>query len=354
MNLINANSKQFLIIVSFSVTLFALPKDTIITAITAKDASSKTGDILGVPFIYYAPETGWAAGGRLGYYWKKNQSCIYSNLFLSQKNQYELFFGGEIYRGQWKFIPKLKGSKWIDLYYGLGNNSQDLLKIPYNEKFIWAFLSAQRRFGPIYAGLEAESRVEKTFNTLPENLPGSKDWHTAGIGARITFDSRENIYYPSNGQFCESSLRFFLPFNRSLSYFRWIVDYRHFNHFFKNVILALQLKTDLSSGDIPIQVMPSVGDLVRGYETYRYRDNAVIYGQIETRAPVWKRFSGVAFLGAGDVFRTFQDLGAERIKIAVGGGLRFRLTENKVNLRLDCAMNRQSNLSMYLEIGEAF
>lgn len=79
-----------------------------------KPDSTKKGKIIGVPFIYYSPETGLAGGGRLGYYFLNKQSNVFTNLFLSQKRQYELFFGGDIYYDLWKSKQKIKFSKWID------------------------------------------------------------------------------------------------------------------------------------------------------------------------------------------------------------------------------------------------
>lgn len=327
-----------------------LPKDSLIV----KDKKGKGLIIL--PLIYHSPETGWAVGSRLGKYSKDNKSNVFANLFLSQKLQFEIYFGGEVYEKEWKIIPKLKWSRWVDPYYGLGNETKDKSKVTYEERFFWSYVSVQRNFGELFIGTEIETRIEKMYDSIPQNPYGGRDWYIAGLGSRITHDTRNNVFYPSKGHFYEASVRYYLPIKNGLEFSRLILDYREYFNFFhvKDIIFAFQMKADLTIGQVPIQIIPAVGDIVRGYDQTRYKDFKVLYGQFESRYPIWKKISGTLFLGCGDVFETFNDISKKDIKIAGGIGLRYRVNDNKINLRLDFAINRDKEFSFYFNIGEAF
>lgn len=333
----------FILLVSTQSSKAKSPNDT-----------TKSGEILAVPFIYYAPETGWATGGRLGYYRLDDQSNIYTNLFISQKLQFEIFFGGEIFGEHWKYIPKLKFSRWVDFYYGYGNTSLESAKMQFEERFLWGYFSAQRRFGSFYLGPVAEIRVERMLDSIPMHIPGSRDWHAAGLGAAATYDTRSSIYYPDNGSFFEITLKQYLPVQDALAYFRLDADFRNFYSPLHRFIIASQIFFDYAAGETPFQLLPSVGDIVRGYDASRFRANRAVAGQVETRFPIWKRFRGAAFFGIGDVFDGLDDIGFEQLKLAGGIGTRIRLTDNDVNLAVDFAVNRDLTPSFYIEIGEAF
>lgn len=348
MNIKSNIIKLFLIVL---LTIEIIPADS--TKVNRTD-STKNGKIVGVPFIYYSPETGLAGGGRLGYYWINKKSNVYTNVFISQKKQYELFFGGEIYYDVWKTNPKIKFSKWVDTYYGLGNHSKKDNKIDYDEKFFWLYLSVQRKINNIYGGMIIECRGEKTNIHLLNHLPGSWNWHTAGTGVILTYDTRDNIYYPSKGHYLETIYRYYIPFLNALSYSRLTIDYRYFNKINRKIIIALQMKSDFSSENIPIQVIPSAGDIIRGYEENRYKDKIALCSQLEGRIHIWRKISVVAFYGIGDVFRRLDDLSIKYIKVAGGIGLRYMVTEDKVNLRLDFAVNKDGGTAFYLDFGEAF
>jgi hypothetical protein len=77
-------------------------------------------------------------------------------------------------------------------------------------------------------------------------------------------------------------------------------------------------------------------EMLRGYYLGRYRDETLAEFEAEYRYPIYWKFSGVAFLGAGAVAPTLGDLLHEPIRWAVGGGARFSLSdEERLNLRFD-------------------
>lgn len=345
------NKLLFTIFSLISIVLSA-QSDSLLINDTSTINKTKKGDIVGFPFICYAPETGLAGGGRLAYFWKEGGSNIYTNVFLSQKLQYEIFFGGEIYKNYWKFIPKIKGSHWVDSYYGLGNKGIESQKEDYTENFFWGYLSSQRKLKNLFAGLDFDTRIEKT-KILIGNPSGSGDWYIIGLGTRITYDIRDNVNYPTSGYFIESIFRSYLPINNALSYEKFVFEFKCYKELFNNVIFAVQFKSDVSTNGTPIQLMPSVGDLIRGYNQSIYKDNIGITTQMESRFPIWKKFSGTCFVASGDVYGKYK-FDIDYLKIAAGAGIRYRLTDSKVNLRFDFAINRNFENSFYVDLCEAF
>ena len=87
---------------------------------------------------------------------------------------------------------------------------------------------------------------------------------------------------------------------------------------------------------------------MRGYYNNRFRGDRYYAAQAELRFPLYKRFSGVAFVDAGDV----ADDGFRKPKWTWGGGLRFALSEN-IKLRLDYGIAKDQR-GVFFTFSEAF
>ncbi len=323
--------------------------------ISLKDTTkiNKKYDLLLFPYCYYSLDTKFGAGGRIGLYNKNNSSSTYFNIFVSQLLQYEILFANEIYINKWKHIEKMKLSQFPDECFDIGNNSNNT-SFPYSDFYFWSLISTQKLLKHnVFFGFEFEARIEKVGNSFPDDLVGNSNWYCIGIGLRLDYDTRDNVFYASKGSYINFTFKYFAPFDKVITYKRVVVDYRKFIYLFKNNILGIQTWMDLSSGKTPFQLLPSVGDALRGYAVSRYKDNDCGIFQIEDRYTFWKRLGFVAFIGAGDVFN-FNDFEYKFIKIAGGCGIRFRLNDEKVNLRLDYSINRQKESAVYFSIGEQF
>lgn len=322
---------------------------TIIYAEKETATKEKNGDIVGFPFFCYAPETGIAGGGRLAYFWKDG-SNVYTNIFLSQKLQIELFFGGDINKKEYRIVPKFKISYWTDYYYGKGSVIEKVGQI-YDERFTWGYLSVQKKKNLFYYGFDVDGRYEKS-DIIGADIIGSGLWYVFGIGTKESYDTRDDLNYPTNGVYIEGFYRYYVPIRNSLSFSKLSLNARYYNSV-KKVIIASQLKGEYSGNCTPVQVLPSVGDVIRGYNQTYYKDNLLISSQIEARMPIWRKFSGTIFVGLGDVFGV-NGFKIDNIKIAGGLGIRYQLTSSKVNLRLDYAINKNLENSFYIDIGESF
>lgn len=94
---------------------------------------------------------------------------------------------------------------------------------------------------------------------------------------------------------------------------------------------------------------------MRGYFYGRFRDNEMITGQAELRYPLWHRFRGVVFAGAGSVAPAMDKFTWRGFNPSVGLGLRyiFDVRENIV-LRMDFGFGENGNSGLYIMINQAF
>jgi hypothetical protein len=121
-------------------------------------------------------------------------------------------------------------------------------------------------------------------------------------------------------------------------------------------VLALHVHAEAAHGAAPFTLLPKLGGsrLLRGCREGRFRDDRLGVVEAEYGFPVVGRFGGVVFGGAGDVAPAFDDLPAlARLERAVAAGMRFRVSQVGVNIRLDWARGRK-NGGLTIGLGEAF
>ena len=76
--------------------------------------------------------------------------------------------------------------------------------------------------------------------------------------------------------------------------------------------------------------------------------------QTEYRVPYYKRLKAAVFCAAGDVMNS-GNYQIDKLKVAYGAGLRYRLNDARVHLRFDVAKNNYGEkLQFYITATEAF
>jgi hypothetical protein len=120
-------------------------------------------------------------------------------------------------------------------------------------------------------------------------------------------------------------------------------------------VLALDASMMAIEGVAPFTMLANIGGVhtLRGYRDGRYRDQLSYGIQVEYRFPIFKRLRGVAFGGLGDVAPAVGAFGLVTVRAAGGAGLRFRLTDDGVHLRLDAASTGGAP-DFYMIVLEAF
>ena len=165
------------------------------------------------------------------------------------------------------------------------------------------------RFHPgLYVGIQYEimhatlTKVEEDGLLVQGDIPGTETGLTSGIGFRLHLDTRDNVFSPSSGRFCQAATSFFTEsLGSDHSFPRYPLDLREYITLLPDYVLAAQAYLQANTGEPPFYLMPLFGgsSIMRGYYAGRYRDRNMAAFQVELRAPVWRRLGLVGFAGMG-------------------------------------------------------
>lgn len=327
-----------------------------------------------IPMGYYQQETSVALGIVGGYYFPSTNlrkiSSISGSVIYTFRNQFIInanprFYGGD---GNWFFNGNVNLRYYPTYYYGIGNSNSI-----YNESYISKslqlmlqsgyFINDNWQIGP-YVSLRGEKiTVGESFENHKEAIfarYGSAGWNPywmTGLGFFSTYDTRDNVFYPQKTSvFIKTSvLNYFSILGSTFDVASFNGDFRCFLPTWFGQLIACQLYLDARlGGNIPFQLLPTVGgsDNLRGFRERKYIDDMFVQLQTEYRIPIWNRLKATLFYSVGDVVST--DNPSFRLKMAYGGGLRFRLNDARVHLRADIARTNYGNVEFYITATEAF
>jgi hypothetical protein len=328
--------------------------------------------IVGVPILFYGPETrlGFGAAGFFtfkinkfdtlsrtsqinlgGAYTLENQILSYASFDLwTAQNNYNIT--GEV--GYYRYFYD---------FWGVGTEAKQIER--YSLIFPrFRFEGVRKIVKGLYAGLkytfdDFDITEREEDGRLIQNLyPGTQGGTISGLGGIVKYDTRNSNFYPTKGYKLLASYERFdnrigSDFNYNLT---WINLIRYFD-LKKDKVIAANVYGRFSQGDVPFFHMSQIGGnkRMRGYYEGFHRDKQMIGWQVEYRMPVLWRFGIVAFAGNAIVSESIGDFAIKNTKTTIGTGLRFLLDkERKVNVRIDYGYSSDNTSGFYLTIGEAF
>jgi outer membrane protein assembly factor BamA len=358
-----------------SKTVFVKPTRGNIESLDTATFNVNEIKVIGYPYVFYTPETQLAFGlGGMVYFRTALQpaqkpSKITIAGYYTTNNQYLISLKPRIY-----FPGKKRTYLESDFYfsydvgkfYGLGNSTKEIDSVNYKTSSFGIYVEAQRKglvfdllqVGLIYdyinVGMNDKMNNPNLYDSSVTGIDGGK---VGGLGLSWTYDSRDNISFPSSGVLYKVSGIFYGRFFASdFTYNRYRFDLRQYVAPIKDNILAFQIYSDLNTGSPPFFCMPALGGStrMRGFFEGRYRDKNYLMGQLEYRKIVWWRIGVAAFYSVGDVFGNFNQLKLSELKQSYGFGLRFVFdTKEKINLRVDFGKTKEST-GIYFSMDEAF
>ena len=362
---------------------------------------------MGIPVINYSPESTWEFGAAAqGYFRLPNQertSIVQLDGTYSLNHQWYLNAQGNLYFGnrESSIGNRLTGSKhrcssWQlqfragysnrpATYYGIyqdphfaneGNIGIGMLRKGTPYELQRGYLNVQ---APIYIGkyfaigpmtdvLVAQYSIEDIYTTTQPLVQ-------IGLGAVVQYDSRDNVFYPTQGIFFKASAAaawtnpMDIPEGQQATINGLLsADLRQYISLPHNLVIAWQLKGQFMLSNYFIShltlypMLPRLGgqDGLRGINSDMFRDDIMMAFQAELRIPIWSIFRATVFAGVGDVY-DFHNWHWEVPKVGYGIGLRAAINKAKVNIRFDIARSnvdpRWNNInaySFYLTATEAF
>lgn len=339
---------------------------------TAAEEPRRSGLVF-IPVLYYTPETKTAAGAAVQFYFRRGDepdarpSTLLPVLVYTQNNQIFAALAAELYSPHetYRLMGFTGFSKFPDLFYGIGNDTPESAEEDWEPRYVDFKLGAQRRIhGGLYAGLGYEYQYTKIRETeeggLIEtgSLRGRDGGVTSAAVALISWDTRDNTFFPASGSYHQLTAAFNDgALGSDFDYERYVVDLRRYVALGQRQVLALQGLAQLSGGAPPFYALPRFGgqNVMRGYYEGRFRDGNLVAMQAEYRVlPVLGRFGLVGFAGLGDINDKLNGFRLSELRYSIGGGIRFLLsTEEKITLRLDFGVGEHTS-GFYITLGEAF
>ncbi len=322
-----------------------------------------------LPMVFWLPETraGLAIVG--GRDFRLEGSGRASNAFLIAAYSMEKVGSLEGVADVWfpggsLLATRFRAVNYPDTYYGLGpaspeEGSEDFLRRFVELSVSWelAFLDGRFRAGPRAAG-----RVEEIQDLVPggrletSGLPGVDGFTGIGVGGSVTWDTRDQPLWPRRGAFAQAYyVRYPAALGRNDGFGKGAVDLRWFLPLGAKPVLALSTVVETTDGATPFSLLSKLGSprFLRGYREGRWRDREVWAAQAELRVPIAGPLAATAFGAAGDVAPDLADIRVDRLKVAGGAGLRWRVTPAGATLRLDCAVG-DAGPQVYFVLLEAF
>ena len=259
-------------------------------------------------------------------------------------------------------------------FYGIGTNTSNddrtnyLFQQPYGSALI--SISPARRFLMLGGGVELSQWSQKsgqgTFPSVetvytPATLPG--------LGAEITYlhtqgtiaiDGRTSPGYTRRGAYLGATLHDYADGDEAFG-FR-LMDYEGIAHLpilRETWVLSfrghVQHASEKDGQQIPFFMLPSVGggSTLRGYSSWRFRDQNSLVMQAEWRIMVNRYLDLAVFYDTGKVAAHTKDLDFDDLKDDMGFGLRFH-GPFATPLRVELATSRESRISVIFASSASF
>jgi outer membrane protein assembly factor BamA len=329
--------------------------------------------LLGLPFLYYSPETklAFGAGGVLNFRAGRvkeeaRTSSVWAYASYNLAGQFSVRIKPEIYvkGNSLIFTGNLRYERTPQLFYGVGNDTQAADGESFTPRTFAVQLGVKRRvLGGLFGGLEFDfermtmEKVQSGGLLASGTIAGSRGGLIAGFGARLVWDTRDSVLFPLKGAFLQLSADGYgANAGSDFSYNRVELDLRKYWTLGSSRVLATQAYLVSTGGTVPFYKLALLGgeSLLRGYYRGRFRDKGLVLVQAEFRALITKRIGVAGFAGLADVYPGFRDFGAGRIKFAAGSGLRYVINKRDgATVRLDLAWGQQS-FGLYATAQEAF
>ncbi len=338
--------------------------------IAAERVAASRG-FLALPILFYSPETNLGLGAFGLYYFhlgepdKTRTSNIRSSFIYTTKKQALFDIGPTLWFAENRLNVNalFTYDYYPNFFAGIGNRTPSTLIENYAERFPSISTQVQYRLvSSLYAGIRYRYERRAILDTEPGRaldsgtILGDHGGVLSGLGVTVSFDSRDNIDAPAVGTYAYLGVRQnFAAIGSDYRFTEVDVDLRKYFGIGDNV-LAFQILGGTNAGNTPFYALSTIGggSNLRGITFGRYRDTHLIEGQAEFRFPIFGRWSGAAFGGAGEVMHSVLDFKPGGLHPAGGVGLRFAIVPSeRLRIRLDFAY-AEAGLAYYLNIGEAF
>ncbi len=344
------------------------PPDT--TAPTAKagaeEAHRAGSSWFALPVLFWLPETRLGFGATAGIHHElfgaQRPSSFFGAVVYTLERQGSVDVAGDVQLPGGAVTARLRASHFPDVFYGIGPSTHVSDQEDFTRRTIDGYVIGELATlgGRLRAGPRLDLRFEEIRDVAPGALAsgaveGTSGYHGLGYGLNATYDTRDHAYWPLRGTYGQAFWTWYPARPGQPAFSHGLVEGRRFLGLGHRRVLGLAAFAEWTGGDPPFTVLPSLGStrFLRGYRGGRFRDRLAWSGQAELRVPIAGPLSATTFAAVGDVAHSLPALRLDTVKIAGGAGLRWRLTNEGANVRLDVAGGAEG-VELYLLVLEAF
>jgi hypothetical protein len=325
------------------------------------------------PYVFYTPETEWAVGtAGISYFRTENDSSLYPSKivlsgYVSTNERYDLTLSPSFYfmKNASSIISELKYARIVDKFWGIGPETEDIDFVDYSSMLFsfnfeirpnLSLFGIKSGFIYNYKNNNIEDKEQNTY-LYSDTIVGADGGKTGGIGLSLIFDTRDNLFGPSQGYYYQIKANIYRDWlGGDFKFNELIADMRSYFLLTTNHVIGIQAYGMFVSGGTPFYSLPKLGGskIMRGYYEGRYRDYQYLAGQAEYRTLLFWRIGAVAFFSMGDVAANLGSFQIRSFKYAYGFGLRYMLDEKeKLNIRFDMGFGKETS-GVYFAIEESF
>ena len=229
--------------------------------------------------------------------------------------------------------------------------------INYNTQADFLFAEVQRRvYKKLYAGINyTYTKFDTRFDTELPIDPDETSLH--GLGLKLAFDDRDDVYYPRSGILTEADLITYPEFFEN-DFVSNKIEVKHNMYFSMREdtdVLAGRLYGGIGIGDLSFEQQFIVGRQdIRGYTQGAYRGDQLIALQGEYRWNFHDKLSAVGFAGLATVFDSINEDDNGILLPGIGSGIRYNIfPKYHMNAGIDVAFGKD-DWGIYFKVGEAF
>lgn len=331
------------------------------------DGSSDLGDknfnFVPIPYLNYSRSLGFAIGAIPMAMYKVNPKDTISpasisgilGMYSTNDTWFAMFFQ--------RFY--LNEDNWrISAAGGLGSiNFQFYLDLPgagyidYNTQADFLFAEMQRRvIGKLYIGAHyMYTAFDTSFGSDTTVSFGETKLH--GLGLKLSYDKRDDVYYPRNGSISELDWTKYPGFlENEFESNKIELDYNQYISTRKEKdVIAARVYGGFGIGELAFEQQFVVGRQdIRGYTQGKYRGDYLLAAQGEYRWNFHKKMSAVGFFGLATVFGSINENDDGIILPGIGTGFRYNIfPKYHMNAGIDVAAGKD-DWGIYFRVGEAF
>jgi hypothetical protein len=336
----------------------------------AMERSRRDPEWFALPVLFWLPETRLGFGGAGGLHFagtgERRSSNVFAVAIYTLNRQGSLDLSAELWTTAGSLLAvRTRGVVFPDRFYGIGPESSEADGEGFTRSYAelgavgeLAVLPGRLRMGPrIDLRTELVDDVESGGILDSGTVTGVGRFTAFGVGLSATWDTRDTPLWATRGTFAQG---WFLGYPSTVGgghelFARLGGEVRGFLPLPGRIVLGGAAYFEEAHGETPFALLPKLGSTrwLRGYREGRFRDRLAWAAQTEVRVPVRGRLAATGFVAAGDVAPSLGEIRWDTIKVAGGGGLRWRLSDGGAHVRADVAAAAEG-VEVYVTLLEAF